>query len=274
MNQQTPFPQLRAQAIALRRAGKSRREIADILHITSHDTLSEALRGEPSQPWTRRPNAKDDSRSKARNLREQGLDYEEIVAELGVSKSSVSLWVRDMPRPERLTEEEWRKRSLEVFGKYWAAERPIRGAAQQAVVTAAIAEIGRLSDREVLIAGAIAYWCEGSKNKPYRRIDRVAFINSDPALICLFIRFLAVAGIDRDRLTCRVYIHESADVEAGSGWTSRDWILHSSSVRLSNGTGRRQSGRTQATTTTAACASMLGAALSCTARSRAGRPPR
>lgn len=216
----TPFAQLREQAIALRRAGKSRREIAEILHITNHDTLSDALRGEPPQPWTRRPNAKDGMRAKARALREQGLDYEEIVAELGVSKSSVSLWVRDMPRPEGLTEEECSKRSVEVFRKYWAAERPIREAAQQMVAKAAHAEIGRLSDREVLIGGAIAYWCEGSKSKPHRRIDRVSFINSDPALICFFMRFLAVAGIERDRLSCRVYIHETADVDAAQ----RFWL--------------------------------------------------
>jgi hypothetical protein len=71
-----------------------------------------------------------------------------------------------------------------------------------------------LSKREILIAGAIAYWCEGSKNKPHRRWDRVAFINSDPALISFFLRFLDAAGIERDRLIFRIYIHQSADVEA------------------------------------------------------------
>jgi hypothetical protein len=33
MSQKLPFPQLRQQAIALRRAGKSRREIKEILGI-------------------------------------------------------------------------------------------------------------------------------------------------------------------------------------------------------------------------------------------------
>jgi transposase len=214
MDQKTAFPQLREQAIALRRAGKSRREIKEILRITSNTTLNDALKGEPPPPWTRRPNAKDDMRAKARALREQGLDYEQIAADLGVSKSSVSLWVRDMPRPEHLSYEECRKRSLEGLRRYWAAELPVREAERQAARVAASAEIGQLSDREVLIAGAIAYWCEGSKNKPHRRIDRVAFINSDPSLICLFMRFLAVAGIGRDRLCCRLYIHESADIAA------------------------------------------------------------
>ena len=51
----------------------------------------------------------------------------------------------------------------------------------------AAAEIGDMTDREILIAGAIAYWCEGTKNKPHRRADRVVFINSDPALIGFFL---------------------------------------------------------------------------------------
>ena len=63
----------------------------------SNTTLSWALEGEPPPEWTRRPNAKDAVRANARELREQGLDYEEIADALGVSKGSVSLWVRDMP---------------------------------------------------------------------------------------------------------------------------------------------------------------------------------
>jgi len=214
MNQTTAFLQLREQAIALRRAGRSRREIKELLAISSNQTLNEALRGEPPLPWTWRPNAKDDLRVRARILREQGLDYEQIAAELAVSKSSVSLWVRDLPRPPGLSYEECCKRAAEGARRYWAAERPIREAERAAARAAAAAEIGALSDREIIIAGSVAYWCEGEKNKPHRRSDRVSFINSDPALVKFFLRFLDVAGIARERLIFRVYIHENADVEA------------------------------------------------------------
>jgi hypothetical protein len=220
MSQSSGFIQLREQAIALRRAGKSRREIKELLAITSNWTLNEVLRGEPPQPWTWRPNAKDDLRVKARNLREQGCDYNQIAAELGVSKSSVSLWVRDLPRPPRLSYEECRKRSAEGVRRYWAAERPIREAEREAVRATAAAQIGSLSDRETIITGAIAYWCEGGKNKPDRRDDRVNFINSDPALIKFFLRFLDVAGVGQERLIFRVYIHESADLAAAQ----RFWL--------------------------------------------------
>ena len=174
--------------------------------------MTEALRGEPPPEWTRRPRAKDDSRARARELREQGLDYEEIAAALGVSKSSVSLWVRDMPRPERLSYEECRKRSAEGARLYWEVERPVREAEREAVRAAAAGQICMLSKREILIAGAIAYWCEGAKSKPHRRQERVVFINSDPGLIKFFLRFLDEAGVTSAQLRFRVNIHETADV--------------------------------------------------------------
>ena len=205
---------LREQAIALRRAGRSRREIKDLLGIGSNETLNGALRGEPPPEWTRRPRAKDDSRARARELREQGLDYEEIAGALGVSKSSVSLWVRDMPRPERLSYEECRKRCAEGSRLYWEAQRPAREAQREAVRAAAAGEIGALSNREVLIAGAIAYWCEGAKSKPHKLSERVVFINSDPGLIKFFLRFLREAGVEPAQLRFRVHIHETADVTA------------------------------------------------------------
>lgn len=81
---------------------------------------------------------------------------------------------------------------------------------------AAATEIGELTDREILIAGAIAYWCEGTKTKPHRRNYCVIFTNSDPGLIRLFLRFLDTAGAQRSDLVFSVYIHETADVAAAT----------------------------------------------------------
>jgi hypothetical protein len=119
-----------------------------------------------------------------------------------------------MPREGRLSYAAYRKRNGEAVSQHWAELRSIRGARRHAARERASAEIGSLSDREILIAGAVAYWCEGSKNKPYRRIDRVSFVNSDPALITFFLRFLEVARVAPEQLIFRVYVHESADPAA------------------------------------------------------------
>jgi hypothetical protein len=197
----------------LRRQGKTRREIMEGLGITEW-TLNAALRNEPLREGATRPRAKDSLRAEARALRLQGLDYDEIVAQLGVSKSSVSLWVRDLPRPGRLSDEAIRQRTAERTRRHWQAEREVRNAQRAAMRNAAMAEVGQLSDHEVLVAGAIVYWCEGSKNKPHRRYDRVSFMNSDPGLIQFFLRFLDVNGMPRSDVRFTLSIHEGANVEA------------------------------------------------------------
>jgi hypothetical protein len=203
---------LRDQAILLRRQGKSLRQIKEILGPMSNATLHAALKDEPPPEWTRRPQAKDDLRARARELRGQGSSYAEIAAALGVAKGSVSLWVRDLPVPARLSYTECRERSAAGARRYWAVERPAREARRAVVRAAAAAQIGALTDREILIAGAIAYWCEGAKSKPHRRDDRVTFINSDPDLIRFFLCFLDATGTARTDLRFRIYIHENADV--------------------------------------------------------------
>jgi hypothetical protein len=135
---------MREQAVMLRREGKSLRQIKQILGPISNANLHDALRGEPPPDWTRRPNAKDALRAEARSLRAQGLDYEEIATALGVAKSSVSLWVRDVPRPARLSYAECRKRSAEGVERYWAAERSAR-------------EANRAADRELPQLTSVTY---------------------------------------------------------------------------------------------------------------------
>jgi hypothetical protein len=66
----------------------------------------------------------------------------------------------------------------------------------------------------------VAYWAEGSKNKPWRDGQPVQFMNSDPALIRVFLAWLRLIGVGRERLVFRVHIHESADpVEAVAFWS-------------------------------------------------------
>ncbi|MFE2328845.1 hypothetical protein ACFXD5_33930 [Streptomyces sp. NPDC059385] len=206
----TTFESLREQAVTLRREGLSRRQIRDRLHVHNNDILNRLLDGEPAPEWTKRPNAKDDLRTKARELRLQGLTYDQIQVELGCSKSSISLWVRDLPKVDhRSPSEQGRDAAL----KRWAHESPRRGEARDAAVKAAREEIGPLGDRDLFLAGVALYWAEGSKSKPYRRDETVTFINSDPGVIRVWLAWLQLMEIPRERLKFRVMIHESADVE-------------------------------------------------------------
>ncbi|MEV4915994.1 hypothetical protein AB0K47_04180 [Streptomyces tirandamycinicus] len=205
------FEDLRRRAIALRREGLSLRQIRDRLHIGNNDVLNRLVKGEPPPDWTRRPNAKDDLRAKARELRSQGMTYDRIQVELGCSKSSISLWVRDLPKPVPRTPSE--QASL-AARKRWEHEGPRREAARQATKDTARREIGTLTERELFLVGVGLYWAEGTKDKPHARRERVIFVNSDPGVIALFLAWLDLVGVERVHLRYHVMIHESAEVRA------------------------------------------------------------
>ncbi|PWI46029.1 hypothetical protein CK485_02520 [Streptomyces sp. ICBB 8177] len=136
-------------------------------------------------------------------MRGEGKTYDEIVEALGVSRSSVSLWVRDLAPPAR-------PRRKPDWGPYRERTRLAREEAK----AAARAEVGCLTDRELFIAGVALYWAEGSKSKPYRIDESVIFVNSDPDVIEVYLAWLQLLGVDPGRLRFRLMIHESADVAA------------------------------------------------------------
>lgn len=148
-------------------------------------------------------------RAQARELRKQGRTYDEIVAALGVSKSSVSLWVRDLPKPPTPPE-----RLQRMNEARWAPYRAERDRQRRETKAAARAEVGPLSDRELLLLGVGLYWAEGAKSKPYKVRESIQFINSDPGMIRAFLAWLTMLDVSPERLAFRVMIHETADVEA------------------------------------------------------------
>ena len=181
---------LRERAIALRLEGKSLREIKQILGPMSN------------------------SRPKPANCVDKDSTTARSRLACASPRAPSLCGFATCPFPERLSYEECRKRAADGVHRYWEIERQVRGNQRASEVAAAVAEVGELTDREILIAGAIAYWCEGAKRKPGRAIDREMFINSDPALITFFLRFLDIAGLSREDLILRVYIHENADASA------------------------------------------------------------
>jgi transcriptional regulator with XRE-family HTH domain len=205
------FEQLRERAVALRRGGCSLRQIRDELKIYNNDILNQLVKGEPPPEWTKHPRAKDDMRAKARELRLQGWTYDQIEAELGCSRSSVSLWVRDLPKPERKRSH---KEAAAIARKGWEAKLRVRDEERQRTKETAKQAVGSMSDRELFLVGVGLYWAEGCKDKPYDRRESVAFVNSDPGMIKVFLAWLDLLGVARERLRYIVMIHENADVPA------------------------------------------------------------
>ncbi len=149
-------------------------------------------------------------------MRVAGATLSEIVAEIGASKSTISLWVRDVPGDAVR-----RRLGGDLLDRHRAmnAARWARYEADRARRRAVVQDQGRAAATDAVIAAAaVAYWCEGSKSKPWRRAERLTFINSDAALIELFLGLLGRLGIEGERVTFRVHIHETADAAAAMRW--------------------------------------------------------
>jgi hypothetical protein len=123
-----------------------------------------------------------------------------------------------MPHPEpKCTPEEQRARMNAGLARLRASRDRERSETKHA----AAAEIGELADRELFLVGVSLYWAEGTKDKPHSRREAVEFVNSDPGMITVFLAWLDLLEVRRDRLHCRVMIHESGDVSAAERyWAS------------------------------------------------------
>jgi hypothetical protein len=144
-------------------------------------------------------------REQARRLRAAGLPLADIAARLGVSKSSVSLWVRDVPVDPRPRSTRGRSRAPNALQRRTQAEIAH-------LLDEGRDRVGRLSEREFLVAGIALYAGEGSK-----RDGEVRFVNSDPRMVAFFCSWLRrFFAIDESRLRVRLYLHEGLDLTAAT----------------------------------------------------------
>jgi hypothetical protein len=165
-------------------------------------------------------------REKARILRDQGKSYSEIKSQLAVSKSTLSLWLRDMP----LTQEQIRllqgqnPKRIEKFRSTMQAKREVR---LSAAYGQASQSIGRLSNREIFIAGLFLYWGEGTKASR----GSTSIANTDPAVIKFFLRWLSVLGISLTEVKVKLHLYEDMDVEKETTYWAKELGLPAENFR-------------------------------------------
>ena len=142
---------------------------------------------------------------KARFLRSRGLSYNKIKKELNISKSTVSLWCRDVKLSKKQKEQLQQKRlaASEAAGQ---ANHDKREKEIVAVRKIAEKEIRTLSPDAFKIAGAMLYWAEGTKT------SSTAISNSDPRIIEFMVCwFKTTFGITPERLKAHLHIHYGND---------------------------------------------------------------
>lgn len=161
-------------------------------------------------------NEKTDQKVRAVALRRQGLTYSEILREIPVAKSTLSLWFRSVGLASQQKQHITAKR-IEGQKKGAAARKNQRIRLQESIWSKAVLEVGDLSRRELWLIGIALYWAEGSKEKEWRPGEGITFSNSDPRMIRVFLAWVKeFAVIKKEDIKFSIYIHESKSGEVSA----------------------------------------------------------
>lgn len=129
---------------------------------------------------------KKEEKDHARVLRRKGMSLNEIVKEVGVSKASVSFWVRDIELSNQQKKKlSARGRSVESIERRRVNRINNTIQRHRLVIDSAKEKIKTLSKHELLLVGTALYWGEGGKTN--RGMARIS--NSDPNVIQFMMRF-------------------------------------------------------------------------------------
>src|SRR3989344_241860 len=122
----------------------------------------------------------------ALELRKRGLSYQEIFLKVRVSKSTLSLWLREMPLSQAQASKLMigRDKSRMIAAKQKHEDRIRR---TELLFQEGKSEVPFLVKNQLFIAGLALYWAEGSKDPS----ESVKFANSDPNMIALIMRWFS-----------------------------------------------------------------------------------
>jgi transcriptional regulator with XRE-family HTH domain len=150
-----------------------------------------------------------DKRKKALELLKLGKSYSQIKSELGVSKSILSAWLKKYPlskekihllrdinetRIEKFRQTMKLKRETKLLNAYKEQKENI------------IPKI----ERELLLAGILLYWGEGSKTER----GLISVSNTDPAVLKFTLLWIVKGlGVPKEKVRALLHIYDDMNIE-------------------------------------------------------------
>ena len=164
-------------------------------------------------------------RERARVMRKQGKSYSEIKAVLGVNKSTLSGWLKDMPLSQEQMHllRDINPRRIESFRKTMQAKRDVR---LKVALEKFTNDLGIFSERDLFIAGLYLYWGEGLKASR----GTIGIANTDPSVIIAFLDWMRL--IDKTAIfKVRLHLYKDMDIKKETKYWSKTLKLPTSSFR-------------------------------------------
>lgn len=164
---------------------------------------------------------KDTERIKARHLRHKGFSLNQIVSTLKISKSSASVWVRDV----KLTKKQstflsHNAHTQEVIKNRVRSRLKNEDAKRRRTMDTHKVSFSKVPASKEMLAtlGTALYWAEGGKS-PSNRIFR--FSNSDPWMVKVIMCFIReVWDVPETKLKGHIHLHPHLDIKKAEKYWS------------------------------------------------------
>ncbi|MEI7917810.1 MAG: helix-turn-helix domain-containing protein [Candidatus Saccharibacteria bacterium] len=143
-------------------------------------------------------------KQRAVELRADGMSYSLISSQLGVNKSTLSNWLKDLPYTPN---EQVLSRIKHGQGVHGLRRRQIRIDEISELKSQGIAEVGEVSKRDLWMIGLGLWIGEGSKT-----MEQIRLVNSDPRVVSLFIDWLReICELQDENITIAMHLYPDSD---------------------------------------------------------------
>lgn len=157
-------------------------------------------------------------------LRQRGYTYGQIRRELGVSKSTLSDWLRQLPltgqqlialaKNKQYSRDLAREKFIETFKKK-------RLENLKKILDQQTAKLLPLTEKELLIAGLFLYWGEGAKKRGV-----VSISNTDPRVVKFALYWMVeVLKIPKEKIRVNLHLYKDMDIEEVIEFWSKTLII-------------------------------------------------
>jgi hypothetical protein len=160
-------------------------------------------------------------KKKALILRQQGKSYGEINKIIGVSKSTLSTWLKLIPISKKVKNQNI-QRAKSIWAKNITQYNKKRATKYREETNRLInnfsKEVPLLDKKSLFWLGLGLFWAEGGKKEKWS----VRLINSDPEVIKTAMRFFReICKVQDSKFRFRIYLHPNIiDSEAKKYWTN------------------------------------------------------
>ena len=169
-------------------------------------------------------------KEKAIKLRRNGYSYSEILKEVPIAKSTLSLWLRSVNLAKKQKQKITQKRIAGAL-KGAQARKNQKIATTKKIKDKAKKEIKNINKKDLWLIGIALYWAEGAKE--HQTGTGISFSNSDDRMILLFLKWLKdIFKIKHSELIYELYIHETANIKQSQIYWSKKLSITINQLRV------------------------------------------